>query len=152
MERLILSSFVLASVCLVGCGKGPTREEFLRHEGECVQCYCASNALTAEASLLEFARYAQECQKAGVQGILYDEVFARIYGRLYLLERHLGHSAEAEQYLQQYARFHAASSTVARRTGGPHGEMERLIEQKFDHGLQAVWKTERGTNATGRSP
>jgi hypothetical protein len=152
MERLMLSSFVLAGVCLVGCGKSPTRAEFLAKEAKCVQDYCASNAPTAEAALLECARYTQQCQKAGVKGILYDEVFARTYGRLYLVARHLGHNEEAEQYLQKYACFHAVSSSLARRTGRPHGEMERLIEQKFDRGLQTSWRSQRGTNATGRSP
>jgi hypothetical protein len=152
MKRLMVSGFVLAGVCLAGCTKSPSREEFFAKEAKCVQYYCASNAPTAEAALLECARYAEQCQKAGVKGILYDDVFARIYDRLYLVERHLGHSAEAEQCLQKYARFHAVSSTLARQTGRPHGEMERLIEQKFDHGLQTAWKTQRGTNATGRSP
>lgn len=152
MNRLMLGGFVLAGVCLVGCAKGPTKEVFLRHEAECVQCYCASNAVTAEAALLDCARYAEECQQAGVKGIAYDQVFARTYGRLYLMERHLGHSAEAEQYLQKYARYHAIASSLARRTGGPHGEMERLIEQKYDRGLHAAWKTDGGMNATGRLP
>ena len=152
MKCLMFSGIVLAGVCLVGCAKYPTREEFLAKEARCVQYYCASNALTAEAALLECARYAKQCQEAGVNGILYDEVFARIYGRLYLVERHLGHNAEAEQYLQKYARFHAVSSSLARQTGRPHGEMERLIEQKFDRSLQIAWKTQRGTDGTGRSP
>jgi hypothetical protein len=152
MERLMMSGFVLVGVCLAGCAKSPTREEFFAKEAKCVQYYCASNAPAAEAALLECAHYVQQCQKAGVNGILYDEVFARIYGRLYLVERHLGHSEAAEQYLEKYAHFHAVSSSLARRTGRPHGEKERLIEQKFDSALQAAWKAQRGANATGRSP
>lgn len=152
MERGILAYLIMAGLFLAGCGKPPTTEEFLGQEAKCLQYYCASNALTAKAALLDCARYAEECQKAGVKGILYDEVFARTYGRLYLVERHLGHSAEAEQYLEKYARYHAVSSTLARQTGRPHGEMERLIEQKYDQALQPAWKTQRGTNATGISP
>ena len=152
MERLMLGYFIMAGLFLAGCAKPLTKEEFLAQEAKCLQYYCASNALTAEAALLDCARYAEGCQKAGVQDILYDGVFARTYGRLYLVERHLGHSAEAEQYLEKYARYHAVSSTLARRTGRPHGEMERLIEQKYDQALQPAWKTQRGTNATGISP
>jgi hypothetical protein len=75
-------------------------------------------------------------------GIQFDEVFARNYGRLYLLERRLGHSEAAEKYLEKYAHYHALASTLARRTGRPYGEMERLIEHKFDQGLQVVWKSQ----------
>lgn len=152
MERFMLGYSIMAGLFLAGCAKPPTMEECLAQEAKCLQCYCASNALTAEAALLDCARDTEACRKAGVKGILYDEVFARTYGRLYLVERHLGHSAEAEQYLEKYARYHAVSSTLARRAGRPHGEMERLIEQKYDQALQPAWKTQRSTNATGISP
>ena len=114
----------------------------MKKEVECLRCYCASNAVTAETALLECARYAEQCRVAGVEGIQYDEVFARIYGRLYIVERYLGRSVAAEQCLQQYARFHAVSSSLARRAGRSHGQMERLIEHKFDDGLQTAWKTQ----------
>ena len=152
MKWVILGCVIIAGALLTGCSERLTREGLLAREAYCLRCYCASNAVVAEAALLECVRYAQQCQEAGVKDILYDEVLARTYGRLYLVERHLGHSAEAEQYLQKYARFHAASSSLARRMGRPHGEMERLIEQKFDHGMQTAWRIERGTDATGRLP
>lgn len=142
MERFVLSGFVLLGLCLAGCARCPTKEEFLSKEVKCLQCYCASNAIAAEAALLECARCADQCQKAGIEGIQYDEVFARIYGRLYVVERHLGRSKAAEQCLQRYAHFHAVSSSLARRMGLPHGEMEGLIEHKFDDGLQIAWKTQ----------
>lgn len=142
MKCLTVNGFVLAAVCLAGCAGRPTKEEFSSRESECLKCYCASNAPAAEAALLELERYARQCQTAGVTGIQYDEVFARIYGRLYLVERRLGHSKAAEQYLAKYAHFHALSSTLARRIGRPYGEMERLIEHKFDDGLQAAWKSQ----------
>ena len=140
MKRLKLSGIVLAVVCLAGCAGKPTREEFFSRESECLKHYCASNLLAAEAALIELERYAQQCQQAGVGGIQYNEVFLRIYGRLYLVERRLGHSKEAERDLEKYARFHGLSSTLARRMGRPHGEMERLIDEKVDQGLQVGWK------------
>jgi len=142
IERFVLIGLVLAGLCLAGCDRSPTKEEFLSKEMQCLQCYCASNAVAAETALLDCARYADACQKAGIDGIQYDEVFARIYGRLYIVERHLGRSEAAEEYLQMYARFHALSSSFARRTGRPYGEMERLIERKFDDGLQVAWRTQ----------
>ena len=117
-----------------------------------LELYCASNAVPAAAALRDCVQYAQLCQEAGIKGIQYDEVFARLYGRLYLVERHLGHTAEAEQCLEKYSHFHAANSSFARRNGRPHGEMEKLIEQKYDGGLQAAWRGEWSADATGRTP
>ena len=140
MRHVVVGLVVIGGIFIIGCSNKPTKEEFFAREVQCLRCYCASNAVTAEAALLDCAQYAQQCQQAAVKGISYDEAFARIYGRLYLLERHLGHDAAAEQYLVKYAHYHAACSTVARRTGRPHGEMVRLIENRFDPGLQVMWK------------
>ena len=148
MKHITSASILVAGLCLVGCAKPPTAKEFLAKEGKCLECYCRSNALTAETALLDCVLYAQKCQKVGVNDILYDEVFARMYGRLYLVERHLGHNADAEQYLEKYAHFHGIAGSLARYTGRPHGEMERLIEQKFDSDLQVAWKVGPRTNAT----
>jgi len=142
MKRLVMVGWLVACACLVGCDDSPTRRILLKKEAECLQCYCFSNAPVARAALLDCARYAEQCQAAGVEGIIYDEVFARIYGRLYRVERRLGHTAEAERCLEKYSHFHALNSSVARRTGRPHGEMERLLDDKYDRGLQAAWKTQ----------
>ncbi len=152
MKSILPVCCIIAGLLVAGCAKPAARDEFRAVEAKCLQCYIASNAVTAEAALLECARCAQQCQEAGVEGIPYDEVFAQTYGRLYLVERHLGHDAEAEQYLEKYARFHGMASSLARRTGRPHGEMERLIAQKFDSSLQVAWKSEPGANATGKAP
>ena len=140
MKHLIVGGFFVAGLILAGCAKSPTKQEFSAREAQCLRCYCSSNAPAAERALLDCADYARRCQEAGVEGIPYNQVFARIYGRLYLVERHLGNSGAAEQYLEKYARYHAVASTQARQTGRPHGEMEALIIQKFDQGLQVAWK------------
>jgi len=141
MKRFMLVSLALVGLCLAGCDKSPTREQFLSKEWKCLQCYCASNAVVAETALLDCARFAEQCRNAGVEGIQYDEVFARLYGRLYMVERRLGNNEAAEQYLQKYAQFHALLSSRARQTGRPFGEMVKLIDNKFDQGLQTTWKT-----------
>jgi len=151
MKNIMLVCTILAGLILTGCAKRPTRQEFLTREAQCLKQYCSSDATAAEAGLLDLARYVERCQKTGVADIQYNEVMARTYGRLYLVERHLGRSAEAEVSLQKYAHYHGVSSSLARRTGRPHGEMEKLIEQKFDPGLQKLWGSSQGTNATIRS-
>lgn len=144
MGRLVpvLGGFVLAGVCLIGCAKYPTREEFLKMEAECLKCYCVSNATAAKAALLECIRYARRCQKAGIKGIQYDEVLARTYGRLYLVERHLGNSGRAEQYLQEVVQIYSGPSSVPGQTGQPPVEIWTLIEEKIDRGLIVAWKTQ----------
>jgi len=152
MKNLMLAGFVMAGLCLAGCSEAPTRKEFLAKETSSFQCYCVSNAVTAETALLDCVRYAEQCQQAGVKGILYDEVFARIYGRLYLVARHLGHNAEAEQHLQKFAYFDTLAHTLPRQNDQPQEEMERAIEKKFDSDLQIAWKNQSGPNTTGSTP
>jgi hypothetical protein len=142
MDRLIAVGLLLAAFCLAGCSEPPTKEKFSSRELKCLQCYCRSNAVSAEAALLECARYADACQKAGVKGIQYNEVSARIYGRLYLVEQHLGHSMAAEQFLQKYAKFRADSARVAGNAGLLRPEVERMIERELDHGLRTVWQSQ----------
>jgi hypothetical protein len=127
---------------LAGCAKCPTREECFAKQTQCLLIYCSSNAPAAEAALLDCADYVRRCEKAGVEGIPYHEVFARLYGRLYLVERHLGHSAAAERCLEKYARYYGVASTQARQTGRAYGEMEALIRRKFDQGLEVAWKSQ----------
>ena len=45
-------------------------------------------------------------------------------------------------YLEQYAHYHAIASPLVRRTGRPYGEMEMLIQDKLDRGMQAAWKSQ----------
>jgi hypothetical protein len=136
----MIGEVVLAGLLLAGCAKCPTREECFAKEARCLSSYCSSNAAVAEAALLDCAAYAHRCEQAGIEGIPYNEVFARLYGRLYLVARYLGHSEVAEQYLEKYAHYHAFASTQARQTGRVHGEMEALIRRKFDQGLEVAWR------------
>lgn len=140
-RSFLVLGFIAAGLAFAGCGKPPTRQELLSREVKALHCYCASNAAVAETALLECARYVERCRQAGVEGIQYDEVLARTYGRLYLVARRLGHHPAAEQYLACYARVHARLSPEARRAARPCGEMERLIRNEYDGGLQTTWKT-----------
>jgi hypothetical protein len=131
---------VAASVLLTGCAQQPTLEEFVKREAQCLRHYCESDAIQAENALRDCLKYVQACERAGVTGISYDEVFARLYGRVYLVQRHLGQSREAEETLEKYARFNAAYSREGRELGRPHGDMEKLIEHRYDEGLRKAWK------------
>ena len=151
MKRFTLTWLMLVALLFAACEKFPTKEAFLAKETKALQAYCSNDVPKAETALLECLDYAKGCQQAGVKGIYYDEVFGRTYARLYLVARHLGHNQEAEQYLQNYAHFHAIASTYARLNNRPYGEMERMFEQKFDRGLQIAWKPQKETNGSGKS-
>ncbi len=136
----LLMGLVIAGLGCSGCRPPPTREKLLSCEVRALHCYCASNAVVAEAALLDCARYAEQCRQAGVGGIAYDEILALTYGRLYVVARGRGRDEAAERYLIQYARFHARLSTEARRSAGVYGDMERVISHKFDGGLRTAWR------------
>jgi hypothetical protein len=142
MKIMVIICSVVLSLCLSGCSERPTREQFLGNAARSLQCYCASNAPSAEAALMEFERYAHQCRRAGIKGIPYDEVLARTYARLYLLERHLEHEAAAERYLENYGHFYTTQGSLARQMDRPPGDMESLIQHKYDEGLRPRWKNQ----------
>ncbi len=127
----------LGLMWFAGCSRRPTRLEFLRMESVALNCYCASNAPTAEAALVHLAQCARQCQNARVSGIQYDEVLSRAYGRLYLIERRLGHAKEAKQYLNAY--LQASSRGMARGLGLAHAGTETTMARTLDEGLRPAW-------------
>jgi hypothetical protein len=140
MRWFDLCGCLCAGLCLAGCSQGPTRAEFLRREANSLRCYCTGSAAEAEAALRESERYARRCQQAGIPGILFEEVGARTYGRLYLVEKRLGREAEAEQYLQRAAECYRRSRAAASNRPWPARELRHLIEQETDRGMQVAWK------------
>ncbi len=134
---------IIAGVFLAGCTQQhATRAELIKKEIAALKSYCTGNARTAEAALLDSERYSRCCQLAGVNGILFDEVFARTYGRLYLVEKHLGKSGAAEEYFQKAAEHYQRSFAARGRSiTGPHA-MQLLIEKELDAGLKVAWKAE----------
>ena len=112
----------------------------MKLEAACLQCYCASNALAAQSALLACERYGRQCQAAGVNGIVYDEVFARIYGRLCLVSRHLGKDQAAEEYFRKAAQYYSRARADPLAAGRPPLGIKELIEKETDHGLRVAWK------------
>jgi hypothetical protein len=140
MKPLALSIIVLTGVGLVGCSKPATRTEFIRKDVACLRCYCASNAIVAEKALLELDQYARQCQKEGVSGILYDEVFSRIYGRLYLVEKQLGERRAAEHCLQKAVQHYQSSGHVPSQTGPPLPQIQELVIRAANPGFNLAWQ------------
>jgi hypothetical protein len=138
-----LSMVVIVGVWVSGCTQEhATRADLARREIASLRSYCTGTARAAEADLLECERYSCVCQREGVSGIRFDEVFARTYGRLYLVERHLGRKRAAEEYLQKAAEFYRRSYAPSVRSVARPKEIQLLIEKELDRGLRVAWKTE----------
>ena len=142
--NLNLMMVIIAGLCFTGCDEErATRAQLIKKERESLKCYCTGNAHTAEASLLECERYSRECLRQGVSGIIYDEVFARTYGRLYLVNKHLRRNEAAEHYYRLAAdHYQRALGTIHRSIARPQ-EMITLIEKELDQGLRIAWRAER---------
>jgi len=85
----------------VGCSGAPNSHQYVRKSLDFVTRYLNSDAQSAEAALLEWERYALQCQQGGTKGVRFDQQFAAIYGRLSLVSKHLGKNDEAEDYFQK---------------------------------------------------
>jgi hypothetical protein len=133
---------VLAGVVLAGCSKPATRAEFRKKELETFRCYCAGNIAAAESSLFEFEGYTKRCQQEGVAGILFNDVYARTYARLYQVEKGLGKPEAAERYLRQAAANYQSARAQAGLTNWPPRELRHLVEREFDRGLRVAWKSQ----------
>jgi hypothetical protein len=61
--------------------------------------------------------------------------------RLYLVERHLGHSADAEECLRKYMQILAVSNSRATVERGGRSSLEHLVAERVDGDLHASWKS-----------
>lgn len=131
---------VLGGVWLVGCSKPPSRTEYLQEETECLRIYCTSNAITAESGLIDCIQFLRQCQKAKMGGIIYDEDFMRIYGRLYLVETHLGKKKEAEEYFQEAVKCDERVGSGSQSPAPNTNQLRQFFENDLDQGLKVAWK------------
>ena len=139
MNYVILLVLIVAGCGFTGCSEKATRTEFRKRDVSCLRCYCASNALTAETALLELARYAGRCQNEKVSGIPYDDIFARTYARLYLVEKHLGKSQAAQQHLRDALEYYKRSGRKPGSLDLAPAMVGELLAQKADLSLAVAW-------------
>lgn len=125
---------VLLGLC--GCAERPTRQQLISREKETLESYCSGDVVSAESDLIECIRYAQRCREAGVPGIDYEQTLARLNGRLYLVERHLGKEEQANRCLQE---LRARSESQGRPLAVTE-DVDKLIRMRFDKGLEIAWQ------------
>ena len=88
-SQVFLGLWILASI-VYGCSKTPSRFDYYKKSLGYTRRYAGTNVLSAEVALLDWEKYAVECQKLGVKGIVFDTEFAVIYARLSLVYAKLG--------------------------------------------------------------
>jgi hypothetical protein len=93
--------------------------------------------------MLELEQYTRQCEKAGTRGIKFDQYYAAVYSRLYLVEKELGKHEAAEQYYQKAAeswqKFYA-------KEGQPRltdEQMRKQIEEVNQRFQVPTWKGQK---------
>jgi hypothetical protein len=88
---------------LVGCSRAPSNVEVFTKTTELIDQYLHTNAVGAEAAMLQLERHMKAWEKAGYRGredgsIPLDQAYASLCSRLHLVEKALGKQQAADQY------------------------------------------------------
>ncbi len=142
MMRCAFGIIVLVSAMLLGCSPKASRTEFVRKDVQCLRCYCASNAVIAEAALLDLVEYAERCQQESVSGILYDQVLGRAYARLFLVEEQMGKRQAAEWSYGKALEHYQRAGLSRGRTNLMVGRVREVVEMMADPNLSVAWRRE----------
>jgi hypothetical protein len=135
-------------VCLPGCSKAPSGTQYLRTTYDFLVRYCTNDAVSAEAALLEWEAYAIQGHKAKVWRIKFDQEFAAIYGRLYLVERHLGKMEEAKMYFQKCVEWCHRMNMRERRPLLSDDEIRVWLEERIDRDWPSKWRQRRSASSS----
>ena len=93
----------MLAVVVAGCSRAPSNEEVFTKTTELIDQYLHTNAVGAEAAMLQLERHMKAWQKAGYRGgepgsIPLAQAYASLCSRLYLVEKALGKQQAADQY------------------------------------------------------
>ena len=117
---------LLTLICGLGCQRGRDETSYFAKSIDCLDHYLNTNAPSAEAAMLELERFTQDCEKVGSQGIDFNEYYAALYSRLYLLSHKLGKHENASRY---YGLAAARWLKEYRRRGFPDPTEEKIRDQ-----------------------
>jgi hypothetical protein len=132
----------LLLLAIAGCTQSGTRAltggEYVVRLGEFLEVYLTTNAPAAEAAMIELLRLTQECERARTSHIEYDQQYAAIYSRMYLVQKKMSKTAEAQANHQKaidyWQKFYTRSrSTLALR------QIREQIETMNDGAAQPIW-------------
>ena len=122
---------------------------FSAHYLRAEQDYCSTNPLVAEQGMLAFLVWFSDTKHTGEPVLSRDMVLSKVNGRLFLLEEHLGKSAQADECYRESAeawnRYVAYLETLdlppsdhpLERVASPEELRDLLARQ--DKGLEVGW-------------
>jgi hypothetical protein len=123
----------LATLCIItasmssSCSKRASPGDYLIHVSKAVDCYIHTNVIGAEAAMLDAEHYTKQCERTRVYGINFDQHYAAIYSRLYLVETALGNTNNAAKYyqlaLERWKRFNSEDN--------PESHVAETIDQQI---------------------
>lgn len=139
--------FVLFAAFVVSCSRAPSGVDVFTKSAELVEQYLNTNALGAEAAMLQLERYTRDSEKAGYRGgvgsLKLDQAYAAVYSRLYLVEKVLGKQKAADEYYQKAAE-HLWQSYAADGQPRPTPELIRERIESVDHYfVEPQWKNQK---------
>lgn len=131
MHIVVRSALTIYLVFLTACHRaGPSDTEFFSKATELAERYLNTNALGAEAAMHELKAYTQQCQRNGTRYVDFDQHYAAIYSRLYLVEKKLGKNAAAEEDFRKavmyWRRVYVRKVTAQPTQEQIHGQIEGM--------------------------
>lgn len=134
---------VLAVACITSCRRAPDETEHFTHAALLLQQYLTTNALGAEAAMLELEKYTRECEKAGSREIKFNQHYAAIYSRLYLVDKALGKQPSADRYYQLAADYWLKEFSKRDLPQPTPQQIREQIEKVDRHFEEPQWKGQK---------
>jgi hypothetical protein len=128
---------------LLGCSGAPSDVDHFGKSTELLDRYLNTNAVGAEAALLELEAWNRRCKQAGTRGVDFDAHFAAVYSRLYLVERELGKSDAAENYYQKAAESWRHEYATLRLRDPTPAEIKDQVESVDRHLQPPAWRDQK---------
>lgn len=140
MPPLAFLSVVLIVVCLVGCSKVPSAVDHFAKVTELLDRYMNTNAVEAEAAMFASEQFTRMCEKAGSNGIEFDQFYAAVYSRLYLVDKELNKQDAAKRYYQMAAEKLQKMNAIDKKPPLSPAEVRERIEGVDAYFEAPLWK------------
>lgn len=148
--NIMRTSFIILLLAglLVGCEKAPSDVEVFTKTTEALDSYLHTNALGAEAVMLQLERATHAWEKAGYRGrgpgaMPLDQAYASLYSRLYLVEKALGKKEAADGYYRLAAEYWRKANAADPRPRAAGEQISDQIEGVNRYFGAAQWQTEK---------
>ncbi|MBI1178845.1 hypothetical protein GC207_15545 [bacterium] len=142
-HRFLLVASLTATLASTGCRKSgdiPSDGDPFEKAAQALEIYLGTNALDAEAAMLDLEKFIKQCEKSGNRDMPYAEYYASTYSRLYRVQRALGKTNDANQNYQRALEYWQKEDE---RRGLPKRSKDELgdqIEGKGGYWVSPQWE------------